>query len=295
MRSLDTFRFRQRQKEHIAFHRFRWSCASETNHPPRANAGPDQTVVVTSRVTLDGSASSDPDGDPLAFRWSFTSRPAGSAAVLDDPAAVHPTFVADRPGEYQVHLVVNDGKVDSASDLVVVSTQNSIPVADAGPDQTVHPPATVSLDGSGSSDADGDRLTYAWVLVEIPAGSVAALSDPAAVAPTFTADTPGRYVAQLTVHDGITASVPDTVVISTINSPPVANAGPDQTVFVTSTVELDGMLSRTEDLLDPLQERGEVFLQDVPEDLLVDTEVVVDHHVPCGVDRRPRGRRSSPL
>ncbi len=240
VRSLDTFRFRQERNERIELDRFRWSCASETNQPPLANAGPDQTVVVTIRVTLDGTGSSDPDGDPLSFRWSLTSRPVGSAAVLDDPAAVHPTFVVDRPGEYQVHLVVNDGKVDSASDMVVVSTRNSVPVANAGPDQTIHPPATVTLDGSDSFDADGDRLTYAWALVEVPTDSAAALSDPAAVAPTFTPDKLGSYIARLTVHDGIAGSVPDTVTISTTNSTPVANAGPDQTVFVGSTAELDG-------------------------------------------------------
>src|SRR5262249_36975413 len=82
--------------------------SSPCNHPgcgnraPIANAGPDQTVGVGATVRLDGSASSDPDGAPLTFRWSFTSMPTGSTAVLQNPTTVSPTFVADVPGTYAV-------------------------------------------------------------------------------------------------------------------------------------------------------------------------------------------------
>ena len=92
---------------------------------------------------------------------------------------------------------------------------------------------TITLDATGSSDVDGDALTYEWTIQSTPSGSGIALSDPSALHPTFVIDLPGSYVLRLVVHDGVAASEPDTVVISTVNSAPVANAGPDQTVFVT--------------------------------------------------------------
>jgi RHS repeat-associated protein/uncharacterized repeat protein (TIGR01451 family) len=223
------------------------SASVTPNHPPVASAGPDQTVFVGDTVQLEGAGSTDADGDSLTFRWSLASIPAGSAATLSDPTAVRPTFRVDRPGTYEAHLTVNDGRTDSLADVVLVSTQNSRPVANAGPDRTVPLGAVVQLDGSASSDVDGDALTYRWTLVTAPASSHATLTDPAAAGPAFTADAPGRYVAQLIVNDGALDSVADSVEIDTSNSRPVAEAGPDQTVTVGDVVQLDGSASTDAD------------------------------------------------
>ncbi len=213
------------------------------NTPPVANAGLDQTVTYLSTVTLNGSASSDVDGNPLTYTWSITSRPAGSISALSNPAAVNPTFLADRSGTFVAQLIVNDGVVNSVADTVTITTNNSAPSANAGPDQAVNAGATAQLNGAGSSDADGNPLTYAWSFTSRPPGSGATLSNPAAVNPSFAVDLPGSYVVQLIVSDGLLSSAADTVTISTNNLAPSANAGPDQGVNLGATVQLSGAAS----------------------------------------------------
>ena len=221
--------------------------AVPVNNAPVADAGIDQNVSVGDTVTLDGSGSTDADADPLTYSWSL-SVPGGSAATLSDPTAVGPTFVADVAGDYVAQLIVNDGTEDSAADTSTVTANavpaNNPPVADAGLDQSILTGDTVTLDASGSSDADGDPLTFSWSL-SVPPGSGATLSDPGAVNPMFTADIPGDYVAQLIVNDGMDDSSPDSVVIAAAalpgaNLPPVANAGNDRVVIVGATVALNG-------------------------------------------------------
>jgi trimeric autotransporter adhesin len=215
---------------------------STINSAPAANAGPNQTVPLGANVTLNGSASSDVDGDPLTYSWTLLSRPAGSSAALLGTATVAPVFVVDKPGAYLAQLVVNDGKADSAPATVTITTQNTPPVANAGPNQMASLNGLVQLNGSGSSDVDGDLLSYRWSLIGLPSGSLAALNNPDAVNPTFTIDRPGTYVAQLIVNDGKADSAPPATVSITTNPvlAPTANAGLNQTVAHRATVHLSG-------------------------------------------------------
>jgi hypothetical protein len=113
-----------------------------------------------------------------------------------------------------VQLIVNDGTVNSTPATVSITTDNSAPVANAGPDQTVLVNDFVTLDGSGSTDADGDTLTtYSWSFTTDPGGSTTLdTADP--VHPTFTVTAPGTYVVQLIVNDGLLDSTPVTVSIT---------------------------------------------------------------------------------
>jgi hypothetical protein len=140
-------------------------CASPpANQAPTANAGGDQTVFPGSTVTLNGSASSDPDGDALTFAWTVRVQPPGGTAALNDATALMPQFVADAEGEYQIDLVVSDGRVSSAVDTVIVTTfpNNTPPIANAGSDRDAVIGDEVVLDGSLSSDVNGDALMFAW-------------------------------------------------------------------------------------------------------------------------------------
>ncbi len=225
------------------------------NTAPIAYAGPDLGVDEGNLVTLDGSASSDVDGDPITYSWVFTLRPTGSLATLSDPTEVMPTFVADLPGDYVVDLVVNDGQVDSPADSVLVTavpvSSNQPPVANAGPDQGVDEGDVVTLDGSGSNDPEGDPLTFSWSFVSQPPSSSASLSNASSAAPSFVADIAGDYVVQLIVDDGMANSGPDSVLVTaatvSVNQLPVANAGLNQAVAAGDVVTLDGSASSDPD------------------------------------------------
>ena len=183
--------------------RFNAPVAVRTLERPTANAGPDQQLHVGQTVELDGSASSDDNTDTanLQFAWTLTSNPDGSLATLTSPGSMHPSFVADLPGEYVAGLVVTDADgLASDVDTVIISSNNTAPVADAGSAQGGVVGQTVTLDGSASHDADSDPLEFSWTLAA-PAGSMAALAGATGAIATFMPDEPGNYVATLTVID----------------------------------------------------------------------------------------------
>ena len=218
--------------------------SSVSNSAPVANGGANQSVTVGSVVTLDGTASSDANRDSLTYKWSLSNVPAGSGATLSSVISPNPKFTADLAGTYTAILIVNDGKADSLSSVVVVTASgaNSAPVANAGVAQSVKLNDTVTLDGTGSSDANNDFITYKWTLITKPTGSVAALSSATSSKPTFKADVSGTFVASLIVNDGKvdSASAATTISVSSANADPIANAGNNQNVTVGTTVTLDG-------------------------------------------------------
>lgn len=188
---------------------------SAFNTRPVADAGPDQAVVlVDSVVQLDGTRSYDSDGDPITHAWTLGT-PAGSAATLDDAASATPIFTVDVKGDYVATLLVTDAfQAVSEADAVTVSFQNLVPVADAGPDLAVRVGDPVLLDGRGSSDANGDPLTYRWSLVTVPTGSAASIGQPDAAMTSFVADLSGVYVVDLIVTDGVAPSAPDSAEVT---------------------------------------------------------------------------------
>lgn len=321
------------------------SATVSVNHPPVASAGSDQTVNEGTTVTLDGTASSDADGNPLTYRWTAPAGITLSSATAQKPSFTTPEVSANT--SFTFTLVTNDGSVDSPSDQVIITVKNiqaanhftkvwsgngtdqmnirivlakldnldlesgdeigvfdgnlcvgaevlsetitsgkilsievssndgsgngytaghtiafrtfdkskdleitkvtpvymnsmpawstdgkfasgatafvqlsaftnKAPVANAGPDQSVNEGALITLDGSASSDADGNPLTYKWTA---PAGII--LSSATASKPTFTAPEVKKDSAvffTLVVNDGQINSLTDTVRIEVINA-----------------------------------------------------------------------------
>jgi hypothetical protein len=139
------------------------------NVPPIANAGPDQNLSDsdlggTEPVTLDGSASNDPDGTIVQYRWSE-----GPTTLVTSASPI--SVVTLGLGTHTIQLEVTDDRGGVSTDtLVVTVTQppNLPPIADAGADQTVTDAdnsgsESVTLNGSGSSDPDGTIVDYQWV------------------------------------------------------------------------------------------------------------------------------------
>ena len=187
--------------------------AGAANAKPVADAGPDQNVKEGDFVVLDGTGSSDADGDTLTYHWSVVSATAGAGCYSIDTNSAKPTFTAASNGSCTFKLIVNDGQVDSVPDYVNVII-NTKPVAIAVAD-TVQPSVgeKVELDGSGSSDADGDTLTFRWRIASKPSGSTAIIVDNSQMFARFTPDVPGKYFIQLVVNDGAEDSDPDEIII----------------------------------------------------------------------------------
>jgi hypothetical protein len=213
--------------------------ANRENQEPIANAGPNQQPVAGKLVQLDGSGSSDPDGDELTYEWKQIGGPTVS---LGGSTGANPTFTAPevKAGTAATtststtttpqttiltfQLVVNDGELDSKPDTVeiwVYQNQKPNAVARAVYNHDIHTAPIVkagdivTLDGSSSSDPDGNELTYEWnqrpALTEPISVS---LSDPTADNPTFTAPSvkdPTRLTFELIVDDGKAKSNPATV------------------------------------------------------------------------------------
>jgi len=171
-------------------------------------------------------------GSSLSYAWTLGLKPTGSNATLKSAAA--PVFTADLPGTYEATMTVTDGSANSSSATLTATltarVSNIAPVANAGSAQNVTVGAQVVLDGSASSDANGDALSYAWTLSSKPNTSSAVISAGNSAKAAFTADVAGTYVLSLTVHDGQASSPAATITVSAAASTGGTGTCPTSTV-----------------------------------------------------------------
>jgi hypothetical protein len=215
---------------------------------PVAVAGPDQQVLDATTVMLDGTGSYHSGTAALTYQWV-----APGGIILSSESSATPQFEAplvNQPTKLVFTLFVSDGETVSAGDKVTVWVyhQNKLPVAHAGPDQTVSAGVIVRLDGSASSDFERDFLTFNWTASPGITLSSTTAQNPEFLAPSVDKHT--RFVFTLVVSDGKGYSQPDSVVVLVMKAGylvPVANAGPDQTVDAGKSVMLDGSKSYDSD------------------------------------------------
>jgi hypothetical protein len=214
------------------------------NRAPVADAGESASADRGTSVTLDGSNSSDPDGDELSFEWAFDSRPANSTAELRNVQSATPSFTPDRDGTYVITLTVSDPDGLSSTDTVTIAvgTDNSPPNADAGSNITTEPNTSVTLTGAGSSDPDGQGLSYLWTIESQPDGSSPSISNGTSEQAQLSVDIEGAYEVQLEVTDTGGLSDTDTVIVNVAsdNQAPVARFSVPNEVVVGDTIALDG-------------------------------------------------------
>lgn len=222
------------------------------NRAPVSNAGTDISMTLpVNSTSLDGSASSDPDGNStITYSWAKISGPGQFTIANNTTATTALTNLVD--GVYTFELTVTDNYNITSKDTVkvtVILPPNVAPIAYAGADQHVAIDSIVTLDASGSYDPDGVIISYAWAKVDGPASLT--MQNAASNKPVVRDLEPGTYSFELTVTDNRGGKAKDTVLVivaAKVNIKPVANAGVDTTIAVPATTAvLNGLLSTDAD------------------------------------------------
>lgn len=205
------------------------------NEPPVA-VHPDDIFTCSSTVEFDGSQSYDPDGKVVEYLWNFGDGTIGSGLKV---AHLYP-----EKGVYNVTLTVRD---DSGTRCDTHSTSfkvifNHPPMAEAGQPITVCTGETVHFDGMASQDVDGNLTAYEW---DFGDGSITS----AGVKAAHVYNQPGNYVARLTVTDNSGGDCNTGIAYRqiTVNTPPIAEAGPDQSICVDQDIHFSGKASHDPD------------------------------------------------
>ncbi len=189
----------------------------------------------TTSVTLDGSFSTDSDGNIIAYLWEKLSGPAAGGGTLVNANAAIATVSNFFVGVYTYKLTVTDNDNATNEDIVTITVAdkpNTPPIAVATTNKStiIFPTEqSVQLSGQNSTDPDpGATLSYAWVLDPLPNpnNSGVVIATPALMNTTVTFTKTGLFVFKLTVTDNKSVSATDKVFILVSALPTVPNKMP---------------------------------------------------------------------
>lgn len=195
-------------------------------------AGLDQVAYPRQRVILDGRSSgyiAGRDPESYDYEWKFIYAPTdenpviseyeiGEDEVEEDVLGLY-EFAPEEAGTYLLRLRFRN-KTGTVSDIdtitIKVRPYNTLPTADAGENVTGSIGDLIVLDGSSSSDQEGDVLQYNWSFLQRPENSLSQINNPTSVSPFFEIDRIGDYLVRLEVFDGSASSDPDVVKITSL-------------------------------------------------------------------------------
>ncbi len=244
-------------------------CTAPANRAPTARAGSDQTVTMDNpKITLDGSGSSDPDGDTLTYWWNWRHGNSGMPALytfITSPSAFfYLTSSIPLNENVELKLTVQDGRGGSSADYVAIRRENAPPKAEVKtPDKSVRSGTATSFGLEvKASDADEQTLTYLWSAHHVdtntakPAGlSFCASTDSAYPCKTSSSATPtlyveataasGTYHVGVNVSDGTVEAISRMVLTVTVNTAPTVTVSPPSITHTASLIPVTYTLTAT--------------------------------------------------
>lgn len=202
-----------------------------------AIAGNDIIVALGDEAILDGSASI-PQSEIQRYYWLKISGP----NLVFQQDAISQFITPSEVGTFVFRLFVFSADGRSDTDDINIIVQGQKPIARAGSDQNVVKNNLVTLDGTTSEIRSAGTLRYLWTPVSFPAEDQPSLNQTSSK-PTFTPKELGQYVFSLVVSTDEFTSTPDFITINVSNVLPIANAGPDRSVFINFLANFDGSQS----------------------------------------------------
>ncbi len=206
------------------------------NAPPNVNAGSDGSIMKNTIFNFDATGSWDNVGI-IWYNWSFGD------GFYDNGTNDTPAHTYTNAGFYTALLTCTDDAGNFASDIVNITVTNSLPPnASAGLDNSTDEDSLITFNGSQSDD-DVGIVGYLW---DVDASDGIDWGSPDLIGDVVihTYNTPGDYVVTLRVIDGDGGWSIDTLIVMVIDiTPPIANAGVDDSTNEDSQYVFDGTLS----------------------------------------------------